>query len=431
MKYLWPKLRVIIVGLATGCSLGLPLPVLAGTTYGIYDARTMAMGGVSVASANNDNAQFYNAALLAFNEEIEERTQDGRLLFPLLIAQASDSAIELENISQDDPTSAIARAVDNFNANPGTQEAQAVVDATASLDASLSELEDEDLIADMYLGMGVSEPGKFQGAGFLLGARVLAGGESTITEADRAVLAAYQEGLTFVASGGTMGTEHPELFDANGALINPTGNFSSTATATGALITEIGVAMSKQFHWFGGPIAAGITFKVLDVETFEDVERIVDDRIDVDQNSEVETDVNLDVGLIKELGEHWRVGFAVKDIIPHNYRTSLGTIVRLRPRPRLGAAYHAGRLQIAADVDLIQIEPLGVESTAQEAAIGAEWTFDSPLRLRAGYRLDIRSNRDSILSAGVGTRWKRMVVDVAYAQGGDGKAAALQFGIAF
>jgi hypothetical protein len=421
----------IVTGLLAGCSLGLTLPVLAGTTYGIYDARTMAMGGASVASANNDNAQFYNAALLAFNEEIEERTQDGRLLFPLLIAQASDSEIELEEISQDDPTSAITRAVDDFNANPGTQEAQAVVDATASLDASLSKLEDEDLIADMYLGMGVSEPGKFQGAGFLLGARVLGGGESTITEADRAILAAYQEGLTFVASGGTMGTPHPELFDANGELINPTGNFTSTATATGALITEIGVAMSGQFRWFGGPIAAGITFKVLDVETFEDVERIVDDRISIDQNSEAETDVNFDVGLIKELGEHWRLGFAVKDIIPYNYKTSLGTIVRLRPRPRVGAAYHAGRLQIAADVDLIQIEPLGVESTAQEAAIGAEWTFESPLRLRAGYRHDIRGNRDGILSAGVGTRWKRLVIDAAYGQGGGAKTAALQFGIAF
>ncbi|MCP4299036.1 MAG: hypothetical protein GY783_00500, partial [Gammaproteobacteria bacterium] len=63
--------------------------------------------------------------------------------------------------------------------------------------------------------------------------------------------------------------------------------------------------------------------------------------------------------------------------------------------------------------------------------IGAEWAFESPLRLRAGYRHDIRGNRDGILSAGVGTRWKRLVVDFAYAQGGDSRAAALQFGIAF
>jgi hypothetical protein len=405
--------------------------VFAGATYGIYDARTMAMGGVSVASANNDNAQFYNSALLAFNEEIEERTEDGRLMIPIMVPRISDSAIELEKISNDDLANSVTLAIGEFNTMPGTVEAQAIVDTTANLDASLAELENEDLVADMYFGLGLSEPGKFQGAGFFMGVRLLAGGQSTITETDRLILAAYQEGLTFVASGGTMGVEHPELFDANGALMDPTGNLDSTATATGATITEVGVAISNQIHIFGRPFAAGISFKVLDVETFEDVERVVDDRIDVDQNEESETKINFDVGLVKEIGDRWRIGLAVKDVIPYNYKTSLGTIIRLRPRPRMGASYQAGPLQIAADIDLIENEPLGDERPAQEAAVGLEWALDSPVRLRAGYRHDMRGNRDGIVSMGIGTKWKRLVVDAAYAQGSDAQAAGLQFGIAF
>jgi len=182
---------------------------------------------------------------------------------------------------------------------------------------------------------------------------------------------------------------------------------------------------------FGQAFAAGVSFKVVDVDTFEDTESIVEDRIDVDANSEPETHINVDVGLVKEIGDHWRLGLAVKDLVAHNYKTSLGTIVRLRPRSRLGASYEAGRLQIAVDADLTRNEPLGGERPTQEAAVGAEWTLGSPVRLRAGYRHDIRGNRDGIVSIGAGTVWKRLVVDVAYAEGSDARAAALQFGIAF
>ena len=416
----------------TGCYIFVwSSPVPAGTTFGIYDARTLAMGGVSVASANNDNAQFYNSALLAFNKEIEEKTQDSRFLFSLLSPQVTKSAITMEELSQDDLTQAITRAIGDFNATPDAMNAQAVVDVTAHLDASLADLDGEDLFADIYIGLAVSEPSKFQGAGFFMGTRLLAGGQSTITATDHAVLAAYQEGLTFIASGGAQGVEHPELFDANGELIDPGNTFDSTASAAGAIVTEAGVAMSSQFEVFGEPIAAGFSFKVQRIDTFEDVERVVNDQIDVEQNSDDHHNVNFDVGFVKEMGERWRIGLAVKDVIPHNYNTSLGTAIRFRPRARIGAAYQVGGLQIAADADLTRNEPLGSEDATQEAAIGAEWAFGTPLKLRAGYRHDIQSNRDGIASFGVGTLWKRLAVDLAYAEGSDAKAAALQFGIAF
>ena len=423
--------RATLIVLA-GCYLFVLSPtVAAGTTFGIYDARTLAMGGVSVASANNDNAQFYNAALLAFNEEIEEKTQDSRFLFPLLIPQVAESAITIEELARDDSAQAIARAVADFNATPDALTAQPVIDATGDLETSLADLDDENVFADIYIGTAVSEPGKFQGVGFFMGSRLVAGGQTTSTAADRAVLAAYQEGLEFIATGGAQGVAHPELFDANGALINPVNDFDSTVSSAGVAITEAAVAVSRQIRLLGKPFAAGFSFKVQRIDTFEDVERIVDDRIDVDQNSERDHNVNFDVGFVKEIGERWRIGLAVKDILPHNYDTSLGTAVRLRPRARIGAAYQAGRLQIAVDADLVQNEPLGGESPTQEVAAGAEWAFNSPARLRAGYRFDTRGSRDNIVSLGVGTVWKRLAVDVAYAAGNDARAAGLQFGYVF
>ena len=389
------------------------------------------MGGASVASAVNDNAQFYNSALLAFNEEIEERTEDSRFLFPLLVSQASESAISLEELARDDAAGAISRAVSAFNATPDALNAQAIVDASAGLDAALAGLDGEDLSADIFVGMSVSEPGRYQGAGFFFGARVLGGGQPVVTAEDRALLASYQEGLSFVASNGEEGVAHPELFDANGALIDPRGAFGSSVTAAGAIVTEAGVAMSDQVSLFGLPIAAGFSVKVQFIDTFEDVERIADDRIDVARNTEAHGVVNFDLGAAKQLGKNWRAGVAVKDVIPRNYDTSLGTPIRFRPRARVGVAYQSEMLQFAADLDVTKNQPLGAELPTQQAAVGAEWSVRPAIKLRAGIRHDIRGNRDPVISAGVGTRWKRLVVDAAYADGDDARAAALQFGVAF
>lgn len=421
----------MLVAVTGCCTFALASPAHAGTAFGIYDARTLAMGGASVASANNDNAQFYNSALLAFNEEIEERTQDSRFLFPLLVPQVAESAITIEELSKDDLRGSVTRAVNDFNAMPNTRTAQAVVDVASNLDASLADIDGEDLFADIYIGVAISEPGKFEGAGFFMGTRLLAGGKPTVTVSDRAALLAYQEGLTFIASDGAQGAAHPELFDANGELIDPGNSFDSSATAAGAIITEAGVAMSRQIHLFGHALAAGFSFKVQRIDTFEDVERIVDDRIDPRKNTDYDGAVNFDVGLVKAIGERWRLGLAVKDIIPHNYDTALGSVIRLRPRARLGAAYQAGNLQIAADIDLTRNEPLGFERPTQELAVGAEWAFSAPLKMRAGFRYDIQESRDAIVSLGVGTLWRRLAVDIAYAAGSDARAAALQFGVAF
>jgi len=415
---------------ATACAF-LPFAAGASTTFGIYDARSMAMGGAVVGSANNDNGQFYNSALLAFNDEIEERTQDGRFLFPILSPQISQSAFDIEEIASDDLAASLSRAVNAYNALPGPTSAQGVVDASATLDSSLATLSDEDVFGDMYVGLAISEPGRYQGAGFFMGARLLGGGRAAVSDADRALLNDYREALQFVASNGAQGSAHPELFDAGGALINPQGNFDSSLTAVGAAITEIGVAMSHQFDWFGGPIAAGFSFKVVGIDTFEDAERIVDNRIDVERNSEYDINLNFDVGLAKQFGERWRVGLAIKDIIPHNYETSLGSRVRLRPRARVGVAYQRGRLQTAWDVDVVENEPFANERATQETAVGLEWAFDFPLKLRAGYRHDLLGHRAGVASIGLGTLWKRFAFDVAYAEGSDLRSAAIQFGYAF
>lgn len=403
----------------------------ASTTYGVFDARTMAMGGVAVASANNDNAQFYNSALLAFNDEIEERTRDSRFWFPMLSPQFARSVIDAENIYSDDLHNALTRSVTAFNDAQDQTAARDVANISAQLRGSLQNIADRELFVDAYAGISLSEPGKFVGAGFFLGGRVLASGRPAITGADLDLLSAYEQGLLFVASNGAEGEARPELFDANGALIDPQGNYDSSVAAAGLTIIEIGVASSHQIEFLGQKIAAGWTFKAMEVNTFEDLQRFDNQRVDLSRSEERESAVNFDVGAVKDFGNGWRVGVAIKDIIPHDYKTTAGTRLKLRPRPRIGVSYQRGDWLFGADADLVASQPLVDLKGVQEVAVGAEWLVKPWLRMRSGYRHDFNGGRRSAVSVGIGTLWKRLAADVAYSNGSRSRGMALQFGVAF
>ena len=423
--------RVLLAFVTGAFALFLSAPGSAGTTFGIYDARTLAMGGASVASADTSNAQFYNAALLAFNDKIEEETRDSRFLLPLITPQVSQSVLDAEDIVSDDLGRDLSRAVNAFNAAPESLTAQNVVDASRLLDRAVAGIENDELFGDVYVGLAVTEPGQFQGAAFFVGARLLGGGTTDVTAEDLALLDDYQEGLLFVATNGAQGSAQPQLFDANGDLLDPVDSITSSASATGVAITELGVSLARQFDLFGSQVAGGISMKMLDVRTFQDVERLIDDRIDVDNDEESEVSFNMDLGLARDVGEHWRVGLAVKDVIPYSYRTESGASVRLRPRPRIGAAYQYRTFQFAADFDVIPNRSLGEEPETQEAALGGEWAPTDALRLRAGFRADLNGSRESVASIGAGFIWRRIAMDFAYAEGADLRAAALQFGWVF
>lgn len=424
--------RIGALSAALLASLWMACPTAhAGTSFGIYDARTLAMGGAAAASAGNSNAQFYNAALLAFNDKIEEETRDSRFLLPILAPQLSTSAFDIERVSSDALAPDLTRAVNAYNSAPSPVTAGDAAQAATSLRRAISRLEREDLFGDVYAGIAVSEPSKYRGAGFFLGTRFVAGGRSEISAEDLNLLQAYEEALSFIASSGATGAPRPELFDQNGALLDPINDLESTASAAGVSIVEVGVAIADDFHYRGDRVAFGIGFKMLDIDTFEDVERIVDDRIDVDRNAESKVRFNVDLGLARDFGERWRLGVAIKDAIPYDVDTALDSSIRLRPRPRVGAAYTTDRLQFALDLDVVKNAPLANEKPTQEAALGVEWSLIETLRVRAGLRGDLRSNRSLVASTGVGIVISRLALDVAYAEGADLRAAALQLGWVF
>ena len=415
--------------LTVGTCLALSNTTLA-AGFGIFDARSLSMGGASVAVRSNDHAAFYNPALLAYSNEYEERNREGRFYFPMLVSQISESLVDIEELNGDNLDDNLSFAIAQFNADSSAVNAEAARSANAALNDIYGSLAGDDVLIDGYLGLAVSEPSRLEGGGVFVGVRVVGGGRTDVTDADRALLSAYDETLAFAATQGASGVLRPELFDANGNLIDPADSLNSTASARGAFIAEVGVAMSKEFEWFGRRIAVGFTPKVMSVETFDETNRIIEDRLGTD-NSISHMSLNMDVGAAIDLSSRLRAGLAVKDVVSRRWDTGLGNRVELNPRARFGVAASLGSFNLAMDIDLNSSEPIGDEFEARDTAIGVEWDFRRRFKIRGGYRHDLEGNRDPVLSTGAGFVWGSFLVDVAYAHGGDLRGGAIQVGYAF
>lgn len=398
--------------------------------FGIFDARTLSMGGASVAAHRSKHALFYNPALLAFNDEFEEKNLEGRVHFPSLIGQVSESLIDIEQLNSDNLDGRLSQAIADFNTAGTPETASAAAAASSNLRDTVLGLAGDDLLADGFFGFAVAEPSRLEGGGVFVGVRVVGGGRSNVTEADRTLLDEYVDGLNFIASGGTQGTAQPQLFDANGNLIDPNDAFDSSLNGRGAAITEVGIAMSKMLYFWGKPVALGITPKLMAVDTFDETTRVVDNRLGSGENSITHASFNMDVGVAMDLGTRYRVGLAIKDTINREWATGTGTEVKLAPRARLGVGAQFAGFNVGVDADLVTSDPIADEFPVRETAVGIEWDFRNWLKIRGGYRHDLEGNREGITSGGLGFRIKRWYIDLSYAQGGDLQAGALQFSYA-
>lgn len=395
--------------------------------YGIFEARGLAMGGTAVAIGSTDNALFYNPALLSFHDGDEDKTADGSVYFPIVSAQVADSIQDILDIEDDDLDSQLTTSVDAFNANPNQDTAQSVANSSRDLLGAIETLDDEDVFGDGFVGMSLTEPGDREGAGFYWGARVLGGGKATITDSDQALLVDYVEGLEFVASGGSRGVAHPELFNG-GVLIAPVDSLTSFARVKGAGIVEFGVSLSKEYALWGLPVAFGITPKLMKIRTYEAVQAIRDGDVESSHSEQDFNSGNVDIGFAVEFADHYRMGVAVKDVITKDFATDLGNTVTIKAKPRLGLGYVTEQFQLGLDVDLATVAAIGEEASIQEASLGGEWRVLPNLFVRGGYRHDLKGERDDIVSLGIGAQYGRFLFDVAYAQGRTSRGLSLQVG---
>ena len=123
----------------------LAMPAWA-TSYGIFDARSLGMGGATVAAGSPDHAHFYNPALLSFENEDEDKSQNGRFVFPGFVALASEAGEAAADIVSDDLDEQISDSIAQFNTQPtDPAAAQNVLNALNEFDDAIDALNRESL----------------------------------------------------------------------------------------------------------------------------------------------------------------------------------------------------------------------------------------------------------------------------------------------
>lgn len=428
-------------------SLG-ALPANA-VNYGIYDARGLAMGGTAVAAGNTAQAQFYNPALLSFHDEDEDESRDGRIMFPHIVAQFSETVETALEAADDELDDQLRLAVNNFNANPGSDSAGAVATVSRDMNELLDQLGNQDLNLDAFVGFSVSEPSKREGGAFFFGVRALGAGRADINDTDRELLNQYIEAMDVVAAGGDLGSINPALLDENGNLRDPVDELTSSGDVSALTIGEWGVALAKEFEVDGHDISFGITPKLQRVDAYRDTVDVSSGITSSDDGARRFSDsqkthitVNADLGIAALIEGHYRLSVAVKDVIAKEFSTTPqidpetgeplpAQIVQLKPRARLGFAYVTDVLTIGVDFDLRESTPLANEAPSKDLSLGIEYIAFDRLALRAGYREDQTNFRSSVASAGLGYQWGRAVFELGYAASSEYEAGSLQFGWAF
>ena len=396
-------------------------------SYGIFDARGLALGGTGVALGNVDTGHFYNPALTAFHQGHEDRTRDGSHSFHAVLAALSDGARTAADVIADDLEGRLSAAIDSLNEVPTPGAARAGINAAQELDDAMRHLDGKNVNADGYLGYSISLPGDSEGGAFFVGSRFIGRGISDINSADFELLQDYVEALEFVESGGTAGEEHPELRDAEGRFIDPSFRIQSSAAGTGLLLSELGVSAAKQYTLWGQSVAFGLAPKVVYLRIFDEDWRVVDGEFASIGENRTEFYFNLDLGTAVTLADHWRVALAVKDLRSKTITTDIGDRIELQPRSRLGLAYISETLDVGVDAELDKTPAVQGISTRQDISLGMEYRLSS-LALRLGYRHDLEGSVGDQFSAGLGWRVSRLLMDVSYIQGDGGEGAGLRLG---
>ena len=397
----------------------------AGAANTWAEARNDAMGGTGVASANYGSGALINPALLAKAKPEDDVT----IILPSVQAQITDKdnlRDEIDNIN--DKIDGYKDVVDNLTA------AQVIANPIGTLNqfqGAAKDLADELVFlkgktaqAKAAAGLAVSIPNDVLSLAFVTKAYAHARVSSNIDQQDIDYLRGIQN------------NDGIALSEALRAVVSPNGseeitkNLNSTAAGRAAIVSDFGIAMSRQFEVAGVPLSLGVTPKLQKTWVYNYTASIYDYKSSDLRDSRYRTDdtgFNIDVGAAADLSENITVGLTGTNLISRdidtqnirirNGRTGVVTnykdTYQLSPVVTAGAAWHNELVTLSADGDLTETKGFKSEKNSQYVGVGAEVRPLSWLAVRAGYRADVKGDDKNVFTGGVGfAPFNRVHVDL-------------------
>ena len=358
--------------------------------FGI-EARSLAMGNASVATADIATASFANPAMLAY-----QQTDDNfALLIPAVGLYIDDS-------------DGIKDLIDQYRA------AESVADQVTQLNV-VNQMFGKVVEPQLSVATAIGYAGRNFAVSLSARSDLIAGG-----------------GLTNPALSA------PELSDPAKNILR----------IEGVNTLEIGASLAGNMRFLGRKISIGVTPKIISVEQTsfsESISTLKTDTLDLlddSQTRDLGSYNTLDVGAVMELSRSIHLGIVARNLIEHEIRfiSSNGqpaTLV-LASSYRAGLAYRSNFMTFGADLDLNEVDaPLSLFQADKRRmlSIGAEFNAFDFAQLRVGLQKNTASGiseggKNELLTAGVGF-WFGFHLDVTAALADDVLGLFVQTGFRF
>ena len=372
-----------------------------------FEARSLGMGGVGVATADLATAAWANPAMLTN----QPKDSDWSLLIGMgVFVRDDDDLVDDVDDFQD--------ADERRDAAIDAGDLGGVIRETAEMRIIIDGIEEKVVAPEVtaLFAMGAS----FEHFAMAISVRsdVIAGG--VVTDISCPLI--------------EPGCDPRELFSEDFNILS----------VEGVLATEIGVSFAKDFQLWDRKVSIGIKPKVVDLRAFTFQEAILtvdaDDIVDEDENKEdLGTFETLDLGFALDISDSVRLGLSLRNLITDDFDLG-GSTLNYDTEARMGVAYHNKALTIAADLDLTENEPLLANNSfdslkKQYLTVGGEFNAFNILKFRLGAAKNVASGisdgaKDWEYTAGFGI-WLGFNLDVAALLNDNTAGVFLQTGFQF
>lgn len=260
------------------------------------------------------------------------------------------------------------------------------------------------------------------------------------------VLGFSGDNLSFAVSGRSDVVFAGGLTSVDATVAGVQDPLKNLLTLRGVQTTEIGVSLAGNVEILGIRMSVGVTPKVVNVKSLVLSESlsIVDTGIGglVDENTlqDLGNFTTMDAGVMVGLGDNIKLGVVARNLLTENFIDSsslaLGPVgIGFDTQLRAGIAYNGDMVTIGVDMDLTENDPVIRTFGAQKSrmlAVGAELDIFEIAQIRLGMQKNLASgaNGDALLTAGLGLSFG-VHVDIAAMAGTDVFGVYIQTGFRF
>ena len=373
-----------------------------------FDARSLGMGGVGVATADLGTASWANPAMMTRHGLHDE--------FSVLIGGGAfirddDNLIgDIEDFQDADD-----RREDALNSGDAGELARAISD----MRSAIRNTDDKVLAPELTLLFAIGRDFDSFALGLSVRADEIAGGLVTNLSC--------------------------ELTDPNCDPGELTDEDFNILVLEGVRSTEVGVTIAKDFTVFDRRVSIGVKPKIVDLEAFTYSESLSTVDVDYDIFDEEDSDTSIgsfetiDLGLAVDLADNWLLGLNLRNLITDDFDVS-GQTLKFDTEARIGIAYTGRSFTVGLDYDLVENDALLAGDsfevlTTQYLSLGVEYKPSDYAALRFGASKNLADDltggaRDIRYTVGAGF-WFGFSLDVAFVVSNHSVGTLLQTGFRF